>query len=314
MLVGLVEKFLNGLFGESGGLVKACVGERPVDFIGGSLADFATAAGDIFTLLLRLQIVNDLLGVVGSFVIWVFGREESEGFAGVKAENLLFCGFGAVVTAEHGEVWVGGGIFALAYLYGGAAAIPAIGREIERPEGVGGGECGAVQNRVIFAHMVVLSGSVLEVVAVAVLLNLLPARSHEGSADGVVVLGIEVIVVVAVVYGLNIVAELLKGLDVAFVGQEGEPDLAESVERLEAGENESIVFESVADSFGRFVRYAGGNGGVELLVSLGNELAGLWGAELRSAESAGIIDHAGSVKKCVVVKIGVLCQEQSATR
>ena len=130
MLVGLVEKFLNGLFGESGGLVKAGIGERPVDLSGGSFADFATAAGDIFTLLLRLQIVNDLLGVVGSFVIGVFGREESEGFAGIEAEDLLFGGFGAVVAAEHGEVWVGGGIFTLADLYGGAATVPAIGREI----------------------------------------------------------------------------------------------------------------------------------------------------------------------------------------
>ena len=301
--MGLVEKLLNGLFGEGGGLVKAGVGERPVDFIGGSLADFATAAGDIFTLLLRLQIVNDLLGVVGSFVIRVFGREEREGFAGVEAEDLLAGGFGAVVAAEHGEVWVGGGIFALADLYGGAAAPPAIGREIERPERVGGWQGCAVQNCVILTHAVILGGAVLEVVAVAVLLNLLPARGHEGSADGVVIFRIEVVVVIPVVDRFDITAECFKGLNVAFVGGEGEPDLAESVERLESGEDKGVVLEGVAHSFGHLMRYAGGDGGVELLVSLGNELAGLWGAELRSAESAGIIDHAGSVKKCVVVKM-----------
>lgn len=52
--------------------------------------------------------------------------------------------------------------------------------------GVGGWQRGAVQNGVIFTHTVVLGGAVLEVATVAVGFNLLPARSHEGSANGVV--------------------------------------------------------------------------------------------------------------------------------
>ena len=108
----------------------------------------------------------------------MFGWEQFQVLAGVEAENLLFCGFCAVVAAEHGERRVALGIFALADLHGRTAAVPAVGREIERPERVGGGQRGAVQNCVIFADAVVLSRAVLEVVATAVGLNLLPACSH----------------------------------------------------------------------------------------------------------------------------------------
>ena len=172
-----------------------------------------------------------------------------------------------------------------------------------------------MENGVVLTHTVILSRAVLEVVAVAVLLNLLPSRGHEGSADGVVILRIEVVVIVAVVDRLDITAELFKGLDVAFVGNEGEPDLAESVERLESGENESIVFEGMADHFGDLMGNAGVNGALNVAERFGDKPARLRGCELRGIEAAVVIDHACGVKKGRVVKSGVLCPVgQSATR
>ena len=105
--------------------------------------------------------------------------------------------------------------------------------------------------------------------------------------------------VITVVYRFNIAAERFKGFNIAFVGQEGQPHLAQSVVSLEPGENKSVVFEGVAHHFGDLMGNAGGNGGLQLLQSFGNEAAGFGGVELRSIEAAGVVNHAGSVKKAV---------------
>ena len=165
-----------------------------------------------------------------------------------------------------------------------------------------------MQNGVILTHAVVLGGAVLEVVTVAVLFNLLPARSHKRGTDGVVILRIEVIVVIAVVYRFNIFAERFKGFNIALVGQEGQSHLAERVKRFEAGENKSVVFESMAHSFGDLMGDAGGNRRFKLLHCFGNEAARFGSCELRGIEAAGIVNHAGSVKKGRVVKIGLVCR------
>ena len=108
----------------------------------------------------------------------MFGREQFQILTGIEAENLLFGCFGAVVTAKHRERRVALGIFPPPNLYGCAAAVPTVRRQIERPERVGGRQRCAVQNCVIFSHTVILSRAVLEVVTVAVGFNLLPACSH----------------------------------------------------------------------------------------------------------------------------------------
>ena len=100
--------------------------------------------------------------------------------AGVEVENA----FGVFLCGEFAEgdglvVW-SGGIFRLAYLYDGAAAVPAVGRIVFLPEGVGGRECDSVECGVLGPYAVVASRAVLEVVAVSVLHEFLPLGGHGG--------------------------------------------------------------------------------------------------------------------------------------
>ena len=110
--------------------------------------------------------------------------------------------------------------------------------------------------------------------------------------------------IITVVDRLHVAPERLKGLYVAFVGQEGEPHLAERVERLEAGENKSVVFESVAHNLRDLMGHAGVDAAFNLAECFGNKAARLRCVEHGGVEAPGIIDHAGGVKKGVVVKIG----------
>lgn len=69
----------------------------------------------------------------------------------------------------------------------------------------------------------------------------------------------------------------------------------------------------MAHRFRHLIRDAGGNGAVNLLESLCDEAARFGGGKLRRVEAPGIIDHAGSVKKGRVVKIGLVwrvCESQ----
>ncbi len=130
-----------------------------------------------------------------------------------------------------------------------------------------------MQNGVILTHTVVHGRAVLQVVFVAVGFNLLPAFSHKGSPDRVVIFRIKVIVVILVVDLFHVAAELLKGLYFAGVGSERQAHLAERVVSLESGENKSVVFKGMAHRFRHLIRDAGGNGAVNLLESLCDEAA-----------------------------------------
>lgn len=313
MFVRLIQELFNSFLRHSRGSLEIGINKRLIYFGSYSIANFTAALCYIFTFLFGMQILNYLFSRFGRFVIRVFGREQFQILAGIKAENLLFGVFGADIAPEHGEVGVAEGIFALTDLYGRAATSPSIRREIERPERVGGWQRGAVQNRMILTHAVVLGGAVLEVVTVAVGLNLLPARGHEGSADGVVIFRVEVIVIIAVVYRLNIFAERFKGFNVALVRNQGQPHLAQCVVSLEAGENKSVVFERMAHSFGDLMGNTGVDAAFNLAESFGNKAPRFGSPELRGIEAAGVVDHTGSVKKGRVVKIGArvaFCEAQ----
>lgn len=77
--------------------------------------------------------------------IWVFGRKELQGFAGIVAEHLLFDGGGAVVAPLHGEFGVRERVVVLDDLHGGAAAVPSVGWVVLVPEGVAGWQCGVME-------------------------------------------------------------------------------------------------------------------------------------------------------------------------
>ncbi|WP_300890934.1 hypothetical protein [uncultured Muribaculum sp.] len=114
--------------------------------------------------------------------------------------------------------------------------------------------------------------------------------------------------IITAVDSLHVAAESLKRLYFALVGGEGQTDLAESVERLEAGENKSVIFEGVADDLGDLMGNAGVDGAVNLSECLADESARLRSVEHRGVEAPGIVDHAGGVKKGRVVKIGLVCR------
>ena len=66
-------------------------------------------------------------------------RKDFEVFAGVEAEDLLLGCCRAVVATTH--------------LHRRAAAAPAVGREVARPEGVGGRQRSAVEDGVLVAYI-----------------------------------------------------------------------------------------------------------------------------------------------------------------
>ena len=100
--------------------------------------------------------------------------------AGVEVENA----FGVFLCGEFSEGYgfvVGcGGELRFSDLYDGAAAVPAVGRIVFLPEGVGGRERDSVERCVFGTYAVVASRAVLEVVAVSVLHEFLPLGGHGG--------------------------------------------------------------------------------------------------------------------------------------
>lgn len=64
----------------------------------------------------------------------------------------------------------------------------------------------------------------------------------------------------------------------------------------------------MAHHFRDLMGHAGVDPALNLAECFGNEAASFGRVQLRSIEAAGIIDHAGSVKKGRVVKIGLVCR------
>ena len=76
------------------------------------------------------------------------------------------------------------------------------------------------------------------------------------------------------------------------------------MKRLEPGENESIVFEGIAHDFRHFNRQPCINPGFKYAERFGNHLACFRSVQHGRIKPPRIIDHAGSVKECRIVKIG----------
>ncbi len=98
--------------------------------------------------------------------------------AGVEAEDatrVLLQGFFAPGT---GLLWISGRVFGLADLGHCAAAVPAIGRVVGLPERVAGRQRDPIEGRVFRSHLVIVLCAVLEIISVAVRLNLLPLGRH----------------------------------------------------------------------------------------------------------------------------------------
>ena len=83
----------------------------------------------------------------------VFGREDLFLLAGIETEDLLLGFGGAGLPACNGLFGVALRVLATAYLYGGAAAVPTIGREVVVPEGVGGWQGNAIEGGVFLTEL-----------------------------------------------------------------------------------------------------------------------------------------------------------------
>ena len=108
--------------------------------------------------------------------------------AGVEVEHAFGVLAGGELAKAHGLVAGRRGVLAFANLYGRTPATKRIRRKIIIPEGVIHGQGDAFEGGVLGADAVVAGGAVLEVVAVAVLLELLPLGGHGGAGVDEVVL------------------------------------------------------------------------------------------------------------------------------
>lgn len=100
------------------------------------------------------------------------------------------------------------------------------------------------------AYLIVSGGAVLQVITVAVLLEVVPFCRHLRRSDGMVVFRVQVVVVVLLVYALYIGQKVIERLDVALIREHRQPHFPQGVERLEARKDKGVVFESVAECFG----------------------------------------------------------------
>ena len=166
--------------------------------------------------------------------------------SGIEAEDALFVGLQCLLAAGHGLVMGRFGVFGLAYLDGGAAAVPSVRRIVGGPEGVGGRECDAGEGRMLGADMVVSCGAVLEVVSVSVAGDLLPFGGHGGGGVSEVVLGEEVVSVVGRIDLSNVVIKAFEGLTKPVLIEERGEGLMELMEGLDGGEEIIGALEAAA--------------------------------------------------------------------
>ena len=181
--------------------------------------------------------LGDVAVVASLDGVWVVVGEGFAGDAGVEAEESFGVALEGFAGAGHGLVVWSFGVFILAYLNGCAPAVPAVGRIVGGPEGVGGRECDSGEGRMLGAHMVVAGGAVLEVIAVAVAGDLLPFGGHGGGGVSKVVLGAQVVLIVGFVDRLNVIQKAFEGLSNAILIEQGGEGLIELVESLDAGED-----------------------------------------------------------------------------
>lgn len=175
------------------------------------------------------------------------GREDLLFLAWVEAEDgelvltfLVEC-CGGFLALLDGLLGVGQGVLGLAYLDDGAAAVPSVGREEFLPEWVVDRECGAMENGMRLADTFVGGCAVLQVELVAVGLVLRPLGCRASRLGGEIILSAEVVAIVVLVDGLDILGEALEGFLLAVLVQKEGGDGRELGVCLEAREDEDVL-------------------------------------------------------------------------
>ena len=141
------------------------------------------------------------------------------------------------------------------------------------------------------AYLIVAGGAVLQIITVAVLLEVVPFCRHLRRPDSMIVFRVQVVVVVLRVYLLYVRQEVVERLNVALFRQHRQPHFAQGVERLEARKDKGVVFESVAECFGYFMRQAVADGRFKHTHSFFDDSLRFGGCQLREVEASVFIDE-----------------------
>ena len=176
----------------------------------------------------------------------MFWREHLHGPAGIEAEYRLFRTFRGLVPEFHGFLRIGGCVLGPAHLNGIAAAVPAVGRIVSVPERIVSRKGYAVEGGVLLAHPGVTGSAVLEHVSVRILLQRAPLRRHLRGCQGMVVLGAQPVSVISCVDCPHVLQECAERLYPAVTSNHRQTRFPQGVIGLEAGEDEGVVLESVA--------------------------------------------------------------------
>ena len=137
--------------------------------------------------------------------ISVICRKASHRLAGVEQEHFTVLACRGLHTQFHGFLFIAHGVFPFSHLYRRTPTTKVIWRKIFVPELAGDGQCNAMQHAVTAAHTLVAYSAVLQQVAVAVLLELLPAGCHQGGSLCQIVLRAQIVHVIGLVNPLNLV-------------------------------------------------------------------------------------------------------------
>ena len=240
--------------------------------------------------LLAVGVIRQLGEIALPASLWqirVLRGEHLAGLARVEAEHggLVFAVLanlgGGALTSLAGLVAVGKRVFVVQHLHGGASAVPAVGRVVLVPELVRWWECYPLKSGVLGTHEAVHGGSVLEVVFVAVTLDVGPFCRHLGAGRGKVVFCIKVVLVVLCVDGLHALEETVERLEAAVIVLQQSRGVVKLVVGLEAGEEEDVLVEGT----GHLV----GDAAFQTTQLLGQNVVG--GADQR--EGFGLGEHLG---------------------
>ena len=142
--------------------------------------------------------------------------------------------------------------------------------------------------------LIVLLGTVLEIVAVAVLHEPLPFSGHLGGSGHEVVFGTEIVGIIGLVDAPDIVEETFERLSNAILIKKGRESLVELMESLDAGEDPVGAMEAPAHGVGHLHLLKGGieegSMGINELtdMGIGKQIDG----QLRTSGIIGGLHHA----------------------
>ena len=164
---------------------------------------------------------------------------------------------GRFASLLDGGVAVRTGVFPTTHLHHRATASPSIRWEELIPEGVGSRERHTVEHTVLVANPVITGRTVLQVVVVAILLEVGPLGSHLRRSLGEDILSLQPMAVILLVDGSNILVKAVERFQQAVFVTQQVGCLTQLSVGLEAAENEDILPQVLRHHFGYHAAFQG---------------------------------------------------------